>query len=188
MSADNLTKAVIEALGTHLKTSIPALEQVIYDFPAANIQLKYPSLSIISGNPQFLPECGPYILDQDDTGTNHKAKVRRVVGTYEFNLQLDFWCRDKVERNKIYDAFFQAFNPEVDPMGLNLQLSRYHDIWCRFDQTGYRYEDSEISSQRGEWRVIVTLLAQCRAVLEKEEFIIETIENNLTTPDTIETA
>jgi len=185
--ADHVTKAVIEALGAHLKEQIRSLNQVIYDFPAPNLSLKYPSLSIISGNPTFTPEANAYILEQGDTDpSSKKANIVKIVGTYDFKLQLDFWCRDKQERFKIYDEFFMAFHQEVEPMGLSLKLSKYHDVWCRFDQTGYEYEDSDISSQRAEWRVIINLTAQCRAALEKSEFIMETIENNLTTPQTID--
>ena len=187
MPVKNATQAVLEGLGVYLKNQIRSLEQVIYDFPAPNIQLKYPSLSIISGDPEFAPEANPYILTAGDMDErSKKAKIHRVVGTYEFKLQLDFWCRDKFERYRIYDEFFKAFNPNVDPMGLNIQLTDYHDVWCRYDQTGYRYQDSEISSQRSEWRVIVLLQAQCRAVLEKTEFIMETLEQTFTTPNTIE--
>ena len=185
MPLDNITKAVSAALGEHLKENMKSLEQVIYDFPSPNVQLLYPSLSIMTGNPTFTAET-PYILDQGEMDDETKmATVSRVVGTYEFDLQLDFWCRDKLERFRLYDEFFSAFHKDVDPMGLNLQLSTYYDVWCRYDQSGYRYEDRDIGSQRGEWRIIVSLLAQCRAVLEKSEFIIETIENNLTTPNTI---
>jgi hypothetical protein len=187
MANDHAAKALMEALGTYLKGEIRSLKQVLYDFPAPNVVLQYPSLSIISGNPEFAPESNPYILEQGEmNAATKKADVDRVVGTYEFKLQLDFWCRDKVERFKIYDEFFKAFHREVDPMGLNLQLSKYYDVWCRYDQIGYQNEDSEISSQRAEWRVIINVLAQCKAVLGKSEFIMETIVNTLTTPNTIE--
>lgn len=186
MAADNATKAVIEALGTYLKSQIRSLQQVVYEFPAPNITLKYPSLSITTGEPSFAAEANPYIHEQGEmNAATKKATVSRVVGTYEFKLQLDFWCRDKVERYKIYDEFFKAFHAEIDPMGLNIQLEKYFNVWCRYDQIGFHYEDSEIASQRSEWRVVVTLLAQCRAVLERSDFIMETIVNTLTTPNTI---
>lgn len=185
--ADHVAKAIMEGLGTHLKDRIRNLEQVLYDFPAPNITLKYPSLSIISGDPTFAAEANSYIISQGDTNPDtQKASVARVVGTYEFKLQIDFWCRDKVERFKIYDQFFKAFHTQIEPMGLNLQLSNYYDLWCRYDQIAYHYEDSQIGSQRAEWRVIIDLLAQCRAVLESDEFIVETVETVLTTPQTIE--
>jgi hypothetical protein len=176
-------KAVLENLGRHLKSKMPHLAQVIYEFPSANVQLRYPSISILAGNPQFTP-LHPYLLTQGQT-QNNKASVKRVVGAYDFELQLDLWCRDKFERFSMYEEFFQAFNSQIMPMGLSLKMSDYYDVWCRYDLIGYDLDDSEISSQRAEWRARINLLANTRAVIEKTEIVVETIENNLTTPNEI---
>jgi hypothetical protein len=179
----NAVKSILEALGKSLKAAMPSLQAVGYEFPAPNVGLKYPSLTILAGNPVFTP-LDPYLLEQSDT-EGHKASVARVVGSYDLTLQLDLWCRDKVERANLWEEFFAAINPEITPMGLSLQLDGYYGIWCRYDLTGYALDDSEVSSQRGEWRARINVLANTRAVLEKTEFVIDTIENNLTTPDTI---
>jgi hypothetical protein len=127
-------KAIIEALGAHLKANMPSLAQVLFDFPGANLALKYPSLTIISGNPDFQP-LDPYLLSQGATA-RHKASVKRVVGELDLSMQLDLWCRDKVERYNLWEEFFQAFNPEITPMGLEpsaLEISR-HLVPVRFDR------------------------------------------------------
>lgn len=177
--------AVLSALGAHLKANMPSLQQVLLDFPDAGTVLKMPSLTIFSGaSPAFMP-LDPYPLEQGDT-VNHRALVKRVVGEYDLNLQLDLWCPNKLTRSKLWEEFFKAFNPEVSPMGLSLQLMDYHEIWCRYDLTGYDLGDSEESSQSGQWRARINVLANTRAVIEKTEFVIETIENTLETPDNID--
>jgi hypothetical protein len=176
-------KSVLENLGKYLKSSIPAIVQVTYEWPAPNVQLKYPSLSIISGDPQFTP--GMVRELSRGTISGHKSNVKSIIGEYDFNLQLDFWCRDKVERSTLYEEFFWSFNPDSSAGGLSLQMADYHGIWCRYDLTGYKLSDAESSSQRAEWRLMINILANTSAVREKAEFVMETIENDLNFPDTI---
>lgn len=176
---DSCLKAVIEALGIHLKENMPRLKQVIYEFPAPGVKLLYPTLSIIhEGNPLFT-NLQPYELEKGAIA-NHKAPVQYVVGQYELRLQLDLWCGNKEERYRMYDEFFQAFNKDINPMGLSLKLSKYHNLWTRFDQVGQDFPDNQEASQTSEWRARVSILAHCKAVLGKVESIItEPIENNL---------
>lgn len=184
MARESCVQAVIEALAAHLKAGMPGLTGVLTEFPAANMELKYPSISITIGEPEFVPT-DPYLLSQG-AAVQNKALVKRIVGQYNFQLQLDLWCRSKPERFKVYEEFFAAFNEEISPMGLSLQLSKYHGVWCRYDMIGYVPIEDEAAAQRGEWRAKINLLANTRAVIEKTEFMIETIENNLTTPDNIQ--
>lgn len=177
-------KALIEALGVYLKANMPSLEKVIYEFPAPNVTLKYPCLSILVVKPDYMP-LTPYFLSSEDQGVPHQKLIKRVVGEWDVRLQLDLWCGDKIERFNMWEEFFQAFNPDINPMGLSLQLDAYHGIWCRYDLTGYDTEDAEVASQRGEWRARINILSNTRAVLERTEYVIDTIENNLTTPDNI---
>ena len=177
---DNAVKATMEALGAYLKLAMPKLTSVLYDFPNANVKLSYPALSIISGEPTYTNHM-PYLLSQDDVASGeHKAKARYIVGQYDFKLQLDFWCGNKEERFKVYQEFFQVFNPDMDVMGLSLQLTKNFGTWARYDLVGHNFSDGEEVSQRAEWRARVSVLATCKAVLDKTRFIItEPIENNL---------
>jgi hypothetical protein len=125
----------------------------------------------------------PYELSKGNI-VNHKSNIKYVVGHYDFKLQLDFWCGLRDERFKVLQQFFDALNKEVEPMGLSLALPDYHGVFARFDYVGYSFPDSEEASQRGEWRVKVSLLGHCKVVAEKSRAIItEPIENNLTTDD-----
>lgn len=175
---------MIEALGKHLKNEVPRLEAVHFDWPEPNQILKFPSITLMTLAPTFNNEM-PYVLSLG-VELNNKSDNLYVVGNYEYKLQLDLWCRSKQERFLAYSEIFKALNPTIAPMGLSLQLKDYYDLWCRYDFVGHSFEDGEIGSQRNEWRVKLNLLANCKAVLDKREYIIDTNEINLTTPDIIE--
>lgn len=176
------TKVVLDALASHLRTnmaSMTATGAVKTDFPQANEKIVLPGLTLVTGAPLFTP-CDPYVLSRGVVAAN-KALVKYIVGMYDFQLQADLWARSKSERHTLFEEFFNAFHKQIVPMGLSLQLGAYHGLWCRYDQGGYEFDDSEAASQRAEWRVTIRLLAHCRAVREREEFVIVTTETNLTT-------
>lgn len=168
--SDNVTKAVLESLGTYLKLSMPKIQSIQYDWPNPNVQLKYPTMTIMSGNPQF-SNMMPEFLSRTAV-VNNKAIATYEVGAYEFELQIDIWCGSKEERYRIYDDFFKCFNANVEVMGLALQLPKYHDIFARFDLVGYDFNDGEEPSQRAEWRARLAVKAHCKAILEKTQYII----------------
>jgi hypothetical protein len=169
---------------------IATVEQVLEEFPEANNELIYPALSIITqGTPEFSPELSPYLLEEIEEPEvgEHKAPAKYVVGSYDLTLQVDIWCGSKEERFTAYDQFFAALNKQFQPMGLSLQLVDYHNVWARYDLSGHTFDDSAAGSQRNEWRVKCNVLVHCRAVVEREEFIVtQPIETELETPNNIE--
>lgn len=178
-SSESVTEELIKRIGEHLKDNMPNLSDVLYEFPESNIEIDYPSLSIIqAGDLDYTPEMTPYPYVEIGSGdiTASKADVRYVVGQYNGVLQLDLWCRNKEERDDLYEEFFQAFNSQFPVLGLTLSLTDYHSALCRYDLRGSSKEDSEISSQRKEWRVRIDVMFNCKAILEKEEFIVEETE------------
>ena len=182
---NRLTDEVIKVLGVHIKSKMPILNQVLFDWPPANAKLKYPALTIFTGSPTYLP-MQAYITSKTDPDVDNKILTTNVVGQYEWNLQLDFWTRNKEERHEIYESFFRAFNSDFvdsisDDLGLSLQLINYHNIFCRYDQVNYDFPDSEESAQRREWRIKVDVLANTKAILIREQFAI--IENQVTLED-----
>jgi hypothetical protein len=165
---------------------MPSLSQVVYDFPAANVPLSMPSLSLFASAPEYTP-LDPYPLSSSEVDDEPTQRVLKyVVGMYDVPLQLDLWCRDKVERSNLLEEFMDAINPIIIPGGVSLQLTGYHGVWCRYDLTGFQQDDGEASSQRGEWRVRINVLANTRAVKSRTEFVMKEFETNLETPDTIE--
>lgn len=167
---DNPTKAILEALGTHLKTAMPKIKAIAYDWPNPNVALQYPCVTITTGQPKFENMMPEFLSRSATIGT--KATARYEVGNYEFSLQVDIWCGSKEERFRIYDDFFKALNAEVEVMGLALQLSKYYDIFARYDLVGYDFNDGEEPSQRAEWRARLEVRASCKAILEKTQYII----------------
>jgi hypothetical protein len=164
---------------------MPSVREVLEDFPEASAELLVPAVSVFSRSPVFVPELSPYVVATSAV-TNNRSTVKKVVGAWDFKLQVDIWCGYKEERFTLFNEFFAAMTNQVTPNGVSLQLGSYHDTWARYDMEGHAFEDSEMGSQRGEWRVRIDVSAHCRAILEREEFIIQTIETNLETPNNIE--
>lgn len=180
----------VAALAETLRTEMTALQNVRTTWPEPNKPLAMPSATITWSNDVYTP-LQPYLLDKDDPSeeVGHEADpvlVRRVVGQHDFKVQIDLWARNKVERNTLARQLFSVLNPDHEVPGISLELEDYFGEWVHFSMDSQKLDESEAPSQRQEWRVIVVLLAQCKAVLEKLEPLMITIENNLTTPDTIE--
>ena len=170
--AGEFTKAVVDALAAHFQANIEGIAQVLTEWPGANITLKYPSLTIMTKEPNF-QAYAPRLRTQGETDVlTNQAESLYVVGQYDTALQFDIWAKNKVERAVYYDLFFKAFNKEIDPMGLRLQLENYYNEWCNVTMTGLRYEDDSVASQTQAWRVIVDAQLTCNAILSKTEYII----------------
>lgn len=178
---ESVSKEVVKKLTEFLKVRIPELQDVIEGWPEPNIALKYPALSVFSGSPVLHRHYAPVrkTIESID-GEDVKVKPVYVVGDYEWRLQLDFWCGSKPERHRIYEAFYKAFNDqfvkdEYEMLGISLRLEEYHNIIARYNLVSFAFDDSEAGSQRKEWRIKVVVLANCDAILEKEQYkIIET--------------
>jgi hypothetical protein len=174
VSTESVTEEVIKRLQLHIKDQMPQLKDIMKDYPQPNERLQYPSLSIFTKGPKF-KAFSPYVFEQSPL-VAHKSTVKWVVGQYDFNLQLDLWCRNKEERNDVFDLLFNALNPIINPMGLSLKLKDYYDLWCRYDFVGYEFADSERSAQIAEFRTRVDLLASCKTIRVNKLYVMETIE------------
>jgi hypothetical protein len=172
------TKAVLEALGNHLDNRMPKLKQVLLDFPEANINLLYPALSIATGNVAITPENPPYIQKQD-AAIGTQAKIYYVVGKFDWQFQIDIWERSKEQRHDMFQEFITAFNSEWPFSGVSLTLKDYHDVICNYLITDYSLQDTEASSQRKEWRATVEVIANCKLVMTKDEYLMQSHELTL---------
>lgn len=170
---ESITEIVPKALAAYLLKNVQGLKQAFDEFPASTQKIDMPSVSVFaSSNAEFRPLM-PYT--QPITGiANSKAKVRWVVGIYDFTLQLDLWARNKEERDDVFDSLFNALNPKISPMGLVLTMEEYFNQLCDYLYVGHTFQDSEVRAQRDEWRVTMNLLVTCKAIRERSEFIIET--------------
>lgn len=190
MEQGELTASVVKYLSSYLKVECPSLKNAYENFPNPSQVLEYPSLTIINaGKSVFTPYGDQYVIykgDVIDSGEDiGKFPVRRVVGNHVFNFQLDFWCSSKPERHAIFKEFFNAFNKDTNAMGLSLQMEDYYNTFAHYSITDLDTSDSEDQSQRSEWRIKIGLVVDCMAVIERNELLIQTIENTLETPNVI---
>jgi len=171
---ESITEVIPKVLAKYLKDNVQGLVQALDEFPAPTVKLSMPSVSVFaSSNAEFRPLM-PYLANEPVPGLNNKAKVRWVVGIYDFKVQVDLWGRNKEERDDIFDSLFNALNPTISPMGLVLRMEEYFNQLCEFLYVGHTIQDSEERSQQDEWRVTLNLLVTCKAIRERSEFIIVT--------------
>lgn len=165
-------KAAVAALVDYLRTNVSGIAQVLSEWPSANIELNYPAISVTTKSAPFTP-CDAYLASAGDIDMDaNSAENLYIVGQYDLKLQVDIWARNKEERYTFYDLFFKAFNADITPMGLRLQLTDYYDRWISYTSVGYRFEDSQRGSQTEEWRAIVDIECSCDAIMSREDFII----------------
>lgn len=180
---ESITEIVPKTLKTFLEENLPDLRQVIIDFPPPNLKIKMPSVSIQTLNPVFKPTGVPYprqLPDADNPDapsvSNHKAAIEWVVGEYDFSMKLDLWAGNKEELDDIFDQLFNVLNPNITPMGVCLKMEEYYGVICDYLYTGHGRNNSEQQSQRDEWRITLDVLATCKAVRDRKEFIIDTFD------------
>lgn len=174
---ESITEVVPKALAAYLLKSVQGLKQAFDEFPASTQKIDMPSVSVFAASDARFRPLMPYTIPIDPTKiTGHKAKVKWVVGIYDFTLQIDLWARNKEERDDVFDSLFNALNPQISPMGLVLPMEEYFNQFCDFVYVGHQYQDSEIRAQRDEWRVTLNVLVTCKAIRERSEFIIETTQ------------
>lgn len=170
---ESLSEILPKKLAAYLKANVSGLVETYGEFPSANQRMNLPALSVFTVRPDFRP-LAPYTMpiDPDDVDENNQTTVKWVVGIWDYVLQLDLWARNKEERDDLHDAIFNALNPNISPMGLVLVMDEYFNQRCDYVYTGYEHQDSQEKSQRDEWRVTLNLLATCKAIRERQEFII----------------
>lgn len=182
---ESITEIVSKRLGQYLVEEIQDYRDYYAEFPQASRDFRTPSVSVVVATSDFAPTTPYPCLPIEPTDiVNNKAEYKWAVGTYDFSIQLDIWARNKEERDDLFDATLNALNPDITPMGLRLEMEEYFDQLIEYVYTGHSLGDSEQRSQEDEWRVTVTLLATCKAVRTRTEFII----TDTPTPAEIESA
>jgi hypothetical protein len=178
-------RETVKALCAWLTTNCPSIVQVYDQFPSPGEKLNYPSASVHSTAPLFTP-LFPYVIAKGakdpDTGL---TPVTKVVGMMDFTLKLDLWCAYKPQRDSIFEEIASAFSLNSDVQGIDLTLTSYFNECIHYSISNVQYIEDEASAQRNEWRVIVDVLVNMRNIKLYSLKTIETIENNMSTPDTI---
>lgn len=175
---DAAIRSCIVTLTKELKAKMTSIVKAYDEFPNQSQKLEFPSFSVSVQEPRF-EACSPYIIKKnlDVVDAQGRKQVVKCVGTYDFNIQLDFWCESKFDRHEIYKEFFSAFHQSSKTMGLNLKMENYFDQYMSFAQTNAKFmDDNEMSSQRNEWRIKVDIVGSCNAILSKMEHLMEVVE------------
>ena len=187
---EDLSEEMVKVLRTHLRTSITGFSEVFNEWPAGNFTIKYPSASIMTvGDGVFSPSLNKPIVLIDSPVVNNEALVLRNTGFWEFDLQIDLWCRNKNQRTQYLRFLEEVLDPDTKSQGLSglhLTMPDYYNSICSYTYTGFSYEDSEISAQRREWRAILRVKADARSLRDKLEKIMTTTVIDLKTKNTAE--
>lgn len=173
-SNESISEIVPKVLGDYLLKNVSGLKEFYDEWPNASVKLKMPSVSVLVTRMDFKATSNPYktkVVELADIVAN-KAKVKWVVGDYEMPIQLDIWAGSKEERDDLFDAVFNALNPRISPMGLVLKMDEYFGCLCDYLYVGHEFADNEERSQKDEWRVTLSILATCKAIRDRKEFII----------------
>lgn len=179
----------MNALATYLGAQVPELVQIVQEFPTENIQLKMPSCAVTHDDgAQFQNEMPYQLSATDPVDASHPAiVVVWIVGQWDYKVQLDIWARSVPERDTLFRKVFKALNPNINPMGLSLALADYYGLFARFDVDTFSHVDGEQSSQRGEWRTRISLLASLKEALQENTFAItQTIDAEIEILDTVQ--
>lgn len=180
----NPVQSLVGNLQAYLAAQVAGLT-VLTEWPGGNVQLRMPSLTIFSGEAQFM-NLTPYVIASTTPDpVTHLTTTTLIVGEYDLKLQLDLWCRNKLERETMFGLVEAAINKQVSPMGLSLQMTDYFSQWARYDIDNHQFVDDEAGAQRQEWRVKIELLANCRMVKQVTGPAMITFDNQLSTPNTI---
>lgn len=189
--ADNpsSTRAIVKAIKDLILDRMESIEECFDDFPNANQKLKFPSASVFTQSPKFTPRQVYLVRDLGEITANEdpnkgKHKILYCIGSEDFKFNIDFWCESKFQRHDIYEEFKSAFS-ELEPnAGINVKLTEYYDEYIHLSFSDLSFEkDSEISAQRGEWRLTVDVTTNVRAMKVKLENMIEEIEQTVETSE-----
>lgn len=181
-NASHAPQAVNEALAAYLTAQIAGLT-VLTEWPYANQKLTYPSVSIFAVDPRYT-NFPPRIVTKTPPDVNNQSTVTYEVGAWDYTIQLDLWCRNKVERNTVLGQLADAINPSPGngSAGLALTLASYYNEIARLDIDRQKYVQDESASQRQEWRGLITLLVNVRAIKQQTMYAIKSLEVDLGVP------
>lgn len=178
--------ALVKGLVTYLETNLPEVDGVIEGFPSPSDKLDYPCASVFLKAPSLRLH-SPYTVSKTAATAPEKSKVLRAYGYYDVAMQVDLWSDYRPKLQELMENFVRLFNPETEKTGIFVTLSEYHDQKVTYSLTGdIQLVEGEEASQRNEWRAIATVQTGVRAIKEHLEYLMNTIENNLETPDEIE--
>lgn len=177
----------VNGLAAFLKTKIPAIT-VLQEWPYANQQLTFPSITITTGNPVRMPLMKETISVTDPDGITGQVVATEIVAEYDDTWQIDLWTRNKLERSQYIRQIIDAFNSAEEdasgsnnPDGISLTLSAYHNVIARYEIQNHQTVDDEAAAQRQERREKFRVLVNFREVKLRTYYAMQNIETHLGT-------
>lgn len=190
---------VIEALQAFLQTTIPGLT-VYTEWPYANQQLKYPTVTITKRLQKREPLNPIETIASTVPDVNNKVIVTQAVAEWDATWQLDLWADSKQMRSEMTQKLIEAINiqevspvyitpppvkvSDIDPKiyavgaareddGLRLQLLRYFNIWADYQIQDSQEVDDEQAAQRQERRTKINMLVNFREIRQRSYYAIK---------------
>ncbi len=187
---EDISEEMVKVLRRKFETSKVGFKEIFNEWPAGNFTINYPSLSIITiGDGVFSQSVNKPIVLIGPKNTNKQARVLRDTGFWEWDLQLDLWCKNKNQRTEFLRKLEEVLDPNTmseGRSGLHLEMTDYYNEICSYTYLGYSYEDGEISAQRREWRALLKVKVDGRSLRDKLEFVMETTQIDLELKNTDE--
>lgn len=177
----------LSTLAAFVESGISSLT-VYQEWPYANEQLTYPTLTISTVKPKRMPHM-PYQIVLTSPDTDGKVIANEVVANWDFQMQLDLWCSDKAMRKDYTDRIIALFNSqEMDasglnkPDGLSLQMTAHFNEWVRYEIDTTECIDDEAGAQRQERREKIMVLVNCREVRQRTYYAMKNIDVHIQAP------
>lgn len=174
-------QAVTELLRTTMAAAISGLT-VLDEWPNANQKLTYPSLTLFSKSPRYMALPNEEIA-RTAPDVDNKCLVTYIVGEYDYRMQLDLWCANKVSRGVTLGAVLAFLDAQSmvalggnKAAGLSLTLTNYFNTIARLDYDGHQNIDDEAGAERQERRVKIDLLVNVRAIRQRSMYAIKSIQ------------
>lgn len=166
-------------LCTFLKSNLTDVKEVRDQWPYANEKLSYPTITVTHvTKPKRTPEM-KYQISITTPDVDKKVVANEVVASWDLNLQLDVWCRDKLQRKQITEEIILLFNSQEEdasgsdnPDGLSLQCSDLFNEWIRYEIDDFEAMDDEPGAQREERREKITVMVNFREVRQRTYYAI----------------
>jgi hypothetical protein len=172
--ANEFQRAITTALAQYVASAVPSLAKVTPEWPTANSQLVYPSLTVLTvGEVRFIPLSSSVVYLSAPSGAS--SSTNYLCGHYEPRLQLDLWCSNKIQRAEMYELVWKALNPDAKNMGVRIQLDNYFNEWASYVMTSYSFLDGNEQTQKQEWRCIIRVDALCNAIMNQTESVMANI-------------
>ena len=185
--------AVQAALVAYLQGLIPEM-QISDEWPYANQVLKYPSLTITqlgdAARTPLMPETDS-VGPQNDVG---QVVANEITAEYDYQLQLDLWCADKLMRRQYTNSLLEAFRDPPTPSGANiadgltLAVPDYYNVPARLEIVSHAHRDDEQSAQRQERRERIVLVVNVREITQRTYYAMKSIQTQVDVSESDESA